>query len=341
MNILVTGGAGYIGSHTVVALVEAGFNPIIVDDFSNSESSVLDGLTAILGRRPVCYEADCNDRDRLSALMKAEKVEAVIHFAAFKAVGESMEKPLAYYRNNLLSMISLLEAMAENGIHNLIFSSSCTVYGVPDVLPVTEQTPMKPAFSVYGHTKQVGEDLLRFTVSAGTGLKVIALRYFNPIGAHPSAKIGELPLGVPNNLVPFATQAAAGLRSELTIFGTDYDTPDGSCIRDYIHVMDLAEAHVAALQRLNSLEMPMHFDTFNIGTGQGNSVLEVVDTFEQVTNVKLPHKIGKRRTGDIPSIYADATKSKTVLGWQAKRDLAECLRDAWHWQQALISGTNV
>jgi UDP-glucose 4-epimerase len=337
MNILVTGGAGYIGSHTVVALVEAGFNPIIVDDFSNSELAVLDGLAVILGRRPVCYQTDCNDRDKLSEIMKKEKIEAVIHFAAFKAVGESMEKPLSYYRNNLLSMIALLEAMAENEVKILIFSSSCTVYGIPDELPVTEATPMKPASSVYGHTKQVGEDLLRFTVSAGSGLKVIALRYFNPIGAHPSALIGELPLGIPNNLVPFATQTAAGLREVLTVYGNDYDTPDGSCIRDYIHVMDLAEAHVAALQRLLGLNMPMHFDTFNLGTGNGNSVLEIVQVFEQSTGVPLPHKIGPRRPGDIPKIYADVAKSTNVLGWRAKRSLAESLQDAWRWQKALMS----
>jgi UDP-glucose 4-epimerase len=339
MNVLVTGGAGYIGSHTVVALLEAGFNPIIVDDFSNSERSVLAGLADITGRKVQCYDSNCTDLAQLSAIFKQEKIAAVIHFAASKAVGESMTLPLKYYRNNLLSMIALLEVMAEFQVNNLIFSSSCTVYGIPDALPVTEATPIKPASSTYGHTKQVGEDMLRFAVSAGAGLRAIALRYFNPVGAHPSAKIGELPLGVPNNLVPFATQTAAGLRGELTIYGNDYDTPDGTCIRDYIHVMDLAEAHVAALKRLLTLALPMHFDAFNIGTGSGNSVLEIVQTFERVTGVSLPHKIGPRRQGDVPNIYADARKSKEVLGWQACRTLDESLLDAWRWQQALLKRT--
>jgi UDP-glucose 4-epimerase len=337
LNILVTGGAGFIGSHTVVALKSAGFRPVIMDNFSNSDRKVLKGLATILGEEVTCYDQDCNDAEALRAILQKEKIEGVIHFAAFKAVGESMSEPLKYYRNNLLSMIVLLEEMQQAGIRNLIFSSSCTVYGNPEQLPVTEETPVQPSMSVYGNTKQIGEEILRDVVSTGNPLKVIALRYFNPVGAHQSGLIGELPLGIPNNLIPFVTQTAAGIRKELTVFGDDYDTPDGSCIRDYIHVMDLAEAHVAALNRLAGLELPIHYDVINVGTGKGNTVLEIVKTFEKVTGVSLPHKIGKRRPGDIPSIYADVTKSHQLLNWSCKRSLEVSLADAWRWQQNLSS----
>lgn len=335
MNILVTGGAGFIGSHTVVALKAAGFHPVIMDNFSNSDRKVLKGLSAIIGEEITCYDQDCNNAEALRAVLEKEKIQGVIHFAAFKAVGESMSEPLKYYRNNLLSMIVLLEEMQRAGIRNLIFSSSCTVYGNPEKLPVTEETPVQPAASVYGNTKQIGEEILRDVVSTGNPLKVIALRYFNPVGAHPSALIGELPIGVPNNLIPFVTQTAAGIRKELTVFGDDYDTPDGSCIRDYIHVMDLAEAHVAALNRLAGLDLPIHYDVINVGTGKGNTVLEIVKTFEKVTGVPLPHKIGERRPGDIPSIYADVAKSHQLLNWSCKRSLEDSLADAWRWQQSL------
>ncbi len=335
MNILVTGGAGFIGSHTVIALHEAGYNPIIIDNFSNSQPSVLDGLETITGKRFTCYEQDCCDPAALAAIFDSEKIGGVIHFAAYKAVGESMTEPLKYYRNNLNSMLALLETMIPAGVQQLIFSSSCTVYGNPDQLPVTEASPVQSAMSVYGNTKRVGEEILRDVVSTGNPMKIISLRYFNPIGAHPSGLIGELPSGIPNNLVPYVTQTAAGIRKELTIHGADYNTPDGSCVRDYIHVMDLAEAHVAALQRLFKLDMPIHYDVFNIGTGQGNSVLEIVKTFEKVAGKPLPHTIGKRRPGDIPSIYADVTKSTQTLGWKAKRTLEESLTDAWRWQVRL------
>jgi UDP-glucose 4-epimerase len=339
LNILITGGAGFIGSHTVVAFAEAGFNPVIIDNFSNSEHAVLDGIEKIIGRRVTCYDQDCNDQKALLNIFQQEKIDGVIHFAAYKAVGESMEQPLKYYKNNLNSIIALLETMLETGVQHAIFSSSCTVYGDPEHLPVTEATPIQPAISVYGNTKQVGEEIFRDVVSAGNPLKVIALRYFNPVGAHPSGLIGELPLGVPGNLIPFVTQTAAGIRPELTVFGDDYDTADGSCIRDFIHVMDLAEAHVAAYHRLAKLDMPMHYDVINVGTGSGNSVLEVIREFEAVTGQPLPHKIGKRRMGDIPSIYADVTKSKDALGWSAKRNLTTSLEDAWRWQQNLLKRT--
>lgn len=334
MNILVTGGAGFIGSHTVVSLVEAGFNPVILDDFSNSEQSVLAGLNAILGKAVPCYTIDCNNREALRQVMLEEKIEGVIHFAAFKSVGESMHKPLQYYQNNLGSILTLLEVMLAEGIKNLIFSSSCTVYGEPDALPVTEETPVKPAASVYGNTKRIGEEILRDVVTANP-LKIISLRYFNPIGAHPTGLIGELPRGVPSNLAPFVTQTAIGLRESLTVFGADYPTPDGSCIRDYIHVMDLAEAHVAALKYLVSHSEPSLYDVFNIGTGQGNSVLELIKTFEDVSNTSLKYHIGPRREGDVTAVWGDVQKAQDVLGWKAKRSLHNALGDAWRWQQHL------
>jgi UDP-glucose 4-epimerase len=334
MNILVTGGAGFIGSHTVVSLKEAGFKPIIVDNFSNSEKSVMAGLKKILGSEVPCYAIDCNNYAELRKVVREEKIEGVIHFAAFKAVGESMREPLSYYRNNLGSVMTLLDVMLAEGVKNLIFSSSCTVYGEPDTLPVNETMPVKPAASVYGNTKRVGEEILH-DVAAANALRVLSLRYFNPIGAHPSGNIGELPLGIPSNLAPFVTQTAAGLRDSLTVFGDDYPTPDGTCIRDYIHVMDLAEAHVAALQYLLTVPQASLYDVFNVGTGQGNSVLELINTFETVSGQPLPYQVGKRRDGDVTAVWGDVQKANTVLHWKAKRTLREGLEDAWRWQKQL------
>ena len=335
-KILVTGGAGYIGSHAVVELYNAGYQPVIVDDFSNSQQSVLDGIRAILGVAMPCYNIDCGDVAALREVFEQEKdIRGVIHFAAFKAVGESVQQPLAYYHNNLGSLVTLLTVMAERGLTNLVFSSSCTVYGVPDQLPVTEQTPRQPATSPYGNTKKICEDILTDAAHApGSTLRTILLRYFNPIGAHPSAKIGELPLGVPNNLVPFITQTAAGIREQLTIFGDTYDTPDGTNVRDYIYVVDLAKAHIVAVQRLLD-GTGEAVETFNVGTGHGNSVLEVVKTFEQATGVKLNYRIGPPRPGDVPAIYADVTKATDELGFQTTATLAEALQSAWKWQESL------
>ena len=335
MNILVTGGAGFIGSHTVVALSEAGFTPIIVDDFSNSNHSVLRGIEKILGHKPRYYPDSCHDAEVLRRIFSEQKIGGVIHFAAFKAVGESMREPLKYYDNNLGSLIVLLQTMLEHDIPNVIFSSSATVYGEPRVLPVAENASTPPAASVYGNTKQVGEEILRDVVAADKPLKVISLRYFNPIGAHSSANIGELPIGVPNNLVPFITQAAAGLRPALTVFGNDYDTPDGTCLRDFIHVMDLAESHVAALKFLIKSEESRAYDIFNVGTGQGASVLELIKTFEEISGQPLNYHFGERRPGDVAAVYADVTKIREQLGWSAKRSMREALEDAWRWQQSL------
>ncbi|GAB4001682.1 UDP-glucose 4-epimerase GalE [Spirosoma daeguense] len=332
-----TGGAGFIGSHTVVSLVNAGFEPVIIDDFSNSERSVLQGLKAILGRDITCYDIDCNDAEAMAEVFEREQPSGVIHFAAFKAVGESVAKPLKYYRNNLDSLLLLLELMPKYNVQNLVFSSSCTVYGQPEKLPVTEQTPRLPAQSPYGNTKAIGEDIIRDAVRAEVPVKALALRYFNPIGAHPSAQIGELPLGVPANLVPFITQTAAGIRSGLTVYGDDYDTPDGTCIRDYIDVMDLADAHVEAVRKLIGSGDTSSYDVINIGTGRGETVLNVIKTFEQATGVNVNYKIGPRRPGDVEQVYADVTKSKQELGWTARRTLAESLRDAWQWQQKISS----
>ena len=336
-KILVTGGAGYIGSHTVVELAQAGYEPIIIDNFSNSEESALAGIQAILGREVPCHRIDCGDAEALRQVFKAEgNIAGVIHFAAFKAVGESVQKPLAYFHNNVGSLITLLQVMKEVGVQNLVFSSSCTVYGVPDQLPVTEATPTKPANSPYGRTKQMCEDIVHDAAGAADNkTHTILLRYFNPIGAHESAKIGELPLGVPNNLVPFITQTAAGLREKLTIFGNDYDTPDGTNVRDYIHVVDLAKAHIAAVQRLLDRKASETVETFNVGTGHGNSVLEVVHAFEEASGQKLNYAIGPRRPGDVPAIYADATKAAEVLGFKTETSLRDSLASAWKWQVAL------
>ena len=338
-KILVTGGAGYIGSHTVVELAQAGYEPIIIDDFSNSKESVLAGLRDILGREVPCHHIDCGNAEALRQVFKQEgDIQGVIHFAAFKAVGESVQKPLAYFHNNVGSLITLLQVMKDEGVENLVFSSSCTVYGVPDQLPVTEATPTKPANSPYGRTKQMCEDIVHDSATAPDNkTHTILLRYFNPIGAHDSAKIGELPLGVPNNLVPFITQTAAGLREKLTIFGNDYDTVDGTNVRDYIHVVDLAKAHIAAVQRLLDRKASDVVETFNVGTGHGNTVLEVVQTFEQASGQKLNYAIGPRRAGDVPAIYADATKSAEVLGFKTTTSLFDSLASAWKWQQTLAN----
>jgi UDP-glucose 4-epimerase len=339
-KILVTGGAGYIGSHTVVELAQAGYQPVIIDNFSNSEEAALAGIEAILGRPVPTHRIDCADVTALRGVFEAEPdIAGVIHFAAYKAVGESVQKPLAYFQNNVGSLLTLLQVMREFNVENLVFSSSCTVYGIPDALPVTEATPTKPASSPYGRTKQMCEDIVHDVSNAPDNkLYTILLRYFNPIGAHDSAKIGELPLGVPNNLVPFITQTAAGIREKLTIYGSDYDTPDGTNIRDYIHVVDLAKAHIAAVQRLLDRKASEVVETFNVGTGHGNSVLEVVQTFEQASGQKLNYSMGPRRPGDVPAIYADATKAEQVLGFKTETSLADSLASAWKWQQTLGNG---
>jgi UDP-glucose 4-epimerase len=332
-KILVTGGAGYIGSHTVVELFNSGYEPIILDNFSNSEKSVLDGLREILGVKIKVYEGDCADKTFMHDVFKIENPDGAIHFAAYKAVGESVEKPLKYYQNNLDSLMILLANMIRFGSKDLVFSSSCTVYGTPDTLPVTEESPVKKAESPYGYTKQVAEQIIEDTVFSENSLAAIALRYFNPIGAHPSAKIGEQPLGIPSNLVPFVTQTAAGIRDELVVFGDDYNTPDGSNIRDYIHVVDLAKAHVKTLEYLH--QQNHFFDLINLGTGKGNSVFEVIDTFKRVTGQALPYRVGERRAGDVEQVYASVEKAKAILGWEAALNLEDALRDSWNWQLAL------
>ena len=333
-QILVTGGTGYIGSHTVVELQEAGYDVVIVDDLSNSTVDVVDNIEKITGTRPAFEEFNLLDHNRLETfLAKYPNIEAIIHFAAFKAVGESVAKPLNYYRNNLVSLMNLLELMPKHQISNLVFSSSCTVYGQPDVLPVTEDTPRKEAESPYGNTKAVSEDIIRDSVNAMESINAIALRYFNPIGAHPSALIGELPRGVPNNLVPFITQTAAGLREKLSIFGDDYNTSDGTAVRDYINVVDLAKAHVVAIERLLNKKNQARYEFFNIGTGEGSSVLELVKTFIEVTGVNLNYQIVGRRPGDVEQTYADTTKANTELGWKAEKTLGETLLSAWNWEK--------
>jgi UDP-glucose 4-epimerase len=334
-KVLVTGGAGFIGSHTVVELIHSGFTPVILDNFSNSDRRVIDGLAGILGKAPEVIEGDCtHDATMREVFATHGPFEGVIHFAAFKAVNESVNHPLKYYHNNLRSTENLLRSMHENGCDKLVFSSSCTVYGQPDQLPVTEETPFQQAHSPYGFTKQICERMITDVSRAPEGrLNSVLLRYFNPIGAHPSGLIGELPLGKPENLVPYITQTAAGLRDEVVIFGDDYATADGTCIRDYIHVMDLAQAHVSAL---NYLANPEHScEAINLGTGCGNSVREVVETFQEVTGVALPHRYGPRRAGDVEQIYASAAKAADLLNWQTKLTLADALKDAWNWQQKL------
>lgn len=330
-DILVTGGLGFIGSHTAVSLIESGFRPILLDNLSNSDLSVLEGLEQIIGHTPEFIKGDVNDPAIYECIFEQFDIQAVIHFAAFKAVGESVEKPLEYYRNNVGGLITLLEAMRKNEITNIVFSSSCTVYGEPDIIPASEESAIKPAISPYGATKQMGETILRDMHWCHTQ----CLRYFNPIGAHPSGLIGELPIGVPNNLIPYLTQSVAGLRPPLTVHGNDYPTPDGTCIRDYIHVCDLADAHVMALKRLLDQTPEAHFEAYNIGTGTGSSVLEVLNTFEAATGLKPSYQFGPRRPGDVVQVWADTQLSEKMLGWKAKRSLNEMLRDAWNWQKQL------
>ena len=334
-TVLVTGGTGYIGSHTTVALIEAGYEVVIVDNLSNSERSVLSGIRKITGRTVPFHKVDCGSLAALRRVFARHGFDAVIHFAASKAVGESVEQPLIYYRNNLVSLMNILQLMREYKVPNLVFSSSCTVYGQAETLPVSEQTPRREATSPYGNTKHICEDIIRDSVAAYPEIRSIALRYFNPIGAHPSAEIGELPRGVPNNLIPFVTQTAAGIRPVLSVFGDDYNTPDGSCIRDYINVTDLAAAHVVAVGRMAGEKMRGRFEVFNIGTGRGVSTLEVVRTFEKVNNLKLNYKIVGRRAGDIEAVWADPTYANEELGWKAEKTLEETLRSAWAWQQHL------
>lgn len=336
-TILVTGGTGFIGSHTAVELIESGYEVVIVDNLSNSKIEVLDGIEQITGIRPAFEKVDLRDREATEEVFKKyPQISGIIHFAASKAVGESVQKPLLYYRNNILSLLNLLELMPIYDIKGFIFSSSCTVYGQPNVknLPVTENAPHQKATSPYGNTKEVNEQIIYDYIHSGAPIKSIILRYFNPIGAHPSALIGELPNGVPNNLIPFVTQTAMGIRKELTIFGNDYNTPDGTCIRDYIYVVDLAKAHVAAMSRvLDQDTEPIEY--FNIGTGHGNSTLEIVETFEKATGVKVNWKYGPRREGDIEKIWGDCTKANTILGWKAETPLTDVLYSAWKWQEKL------
>ncbi|MBB1538705.1 MAG: UDP-glucose 4-epimerase GalE [Prevotella sp.] len=337
-TILVTGGMGFIGSHTAVELIEAGYDVVIVDDLSNSNIKVLDGIRAITGVAPAFEQVDLKDKDATENVFKKyPNIDGIIHFAASKAVGESVEKPLLYYRNNIISLVNLLELMPQYNVKGIIFSSSCTVYGqpLPENLPVTEEAPHQKATSPYGNTKEVNEQIIYDYIHSGAPLKSIILRYFNPIGAHPSALIGELPNGVPNNLIPFVTQTAMGIRNELTIFGNDYNTADGTCIRDYIYVVDLAKAHVAAMRRVLDQEDSPAIDYFNIGTGNGNSTLEIVNTFERATGVKVNWKFGPRREGDIEKIWGDCTKANKVLGWKAESPLDDVLASAWKWQQKL------
>jgi len=339
-KILVTGGTGYIGSHTVVELQQSGYEVIIVDNLSNSGIEVLDNIERITGIKPVFEQFDLSDGKKADEFFSRNNgIKAIIHFAASKAVGESVEKPLLYYYNNLVSLINILDCQIKYNIQNIVFSSSCTVYGQPDVLPVTEKTPRKNAESPYGNTKRVCEDILSDTISANSQLHGIALRYFNPVGAHSSALIGELPLGAPQNLVPFITQTAAGLRGELKIFGNDYNTPDGSAIRDYIHVVDLAKAHVIAIERLLKGNNKLNYEIFNLGTGTGLSVLEVVNGFEKATGVKLNYKIVERRPGDIEKIWADTTFANEELGWKTEKELEETLLSAWNWEKK-VRGIN-
>lgn len=334
-KILVTGGTGYIGSHTVVELQQAGYTPIIVDNLSNSSAGVLKQIAQITGTEPEFHQFDLAD-ERLVKDFVAQHadISGVIHFAAYKAVGESVAQPLKYYHNNFYSLINLLNAYADRPV-NFVFSSSCTVYGQPDVLPVTESAPVKQAESPYGNTKQIAEEILSETAGAFPNYNIISLRYFNPVGAHASALIGELPIGVPQNLVPFITQSAIGKRGPITVYGDDYDTVDGSAIRDYIHVVDLAKAHVAAIKLLEKGNPNGNYDVFNVGTGNGNSVLEVIRAFEAATGVKLRYQIGERRAGDIEKVWGDVSKSAEQLGWKAERGIEEMMRSAWQWEQYL------
>ena len=336
-TILVTGGTGFIGSHTTVELINAGYKVVIVDNLSNSKADVVDGIEKITGVRPAFEEIDCCDLDGMDKVFaKYPDIEGIIHFAASKAVGESVEKPLLYYRNNFVSLINLLELMPKHNVKGIIFSSSCTVYGQPDPenLPVTEDAPIKPAESPYGNTKQVNEEIIRDYINSGADIKAILLRYFNPIGSHPTAIIGEMPNGVPMNLIPYVTQTAMGIREQLKVFGNDYDTPDGTCIRDYIYVVDLAKAHVKAMARVLDTDSDK-LEVFNIGTGKGVSTKEIVDAFEKSTGVKLNWAFAPRRAGDIEKVWANPDKANNVLGWKAETSLEDTLKSAWNWQKKL------
>lgn len=339
-RILVTGGTGYIGSHTVVELMQQGYDVVIVDNLSNSNEEVLEGIAAITGKNPAFENVDCNDAKAMCRVMdQYPDIVAVIHFAASKAVGESVEQPLMYYRNNLMSLVTVLEQMKAHNVHNIVFSSSCTVYGQPSAehLPVDETAPIQTALSPYGNTKQINEEIIRDEAHADALLHATILRYFNPIGAHPSAMIGELPNGVPQNLLPFVTQTAAGVRQQLKVYGNDYNTPDGSCIRDYIYVVDLAKAHVKAVDRLLGGHAQEQVEVFNLGTGRGLSVLEIVNAFIQVTGVDVPYEIVGRREGDIEQVWAKPDKANTVLGWKADTPISDVLLSAWKWEQKLRS----
>ena len=332
-KILVAGGAGYIGSHTAVELLQAGFDVLIVDNLSNSTTESIDGIEAITGIRPEFIEAECTDIKAMEKIFeKAGHIDGVIDFAASKAVNESVRKPLLYYRNNLVTLLNLLELMHKYKVGGIVFSSSCTVYGEPDRNPVDETAPIKKATSPYGNTKQISEEIIADAVKSGAGFRSILLRYFNPVGAHPSALIGELPNGVPQNLIPYLTQTAIGVRDELKVFGNDYPTPDGSCIRDFINVADLARAHVIAMKRIVDNKMESDVETFNLGTGEGVSVLELINTFEKATGVKVPYSIAPRREGDIVKVWADPTRANNVLGWKADTPLADTMVSAWKWQ---------
>lgn len=337
-KILVTGGTGYIGSHTAVELIEQGYEVIIVDNLYNSEAAVTDRIFRITGVKPQLEVLDLCELDKLDTFIQKNKdISAIIHFAAYKAVGESVSQPLKYYHNNLFSLVNLLDVMSRYGIPNLVFSSSCTVYGQPEKLPVTEDAPLQPAASPYGATKQIGESIIRDTTFSDKKIQAISLRYFNPIGAHPSALIGELPRGVPENLVPYITQTGYGLRDELKVYGNDYDTPDGSCLRDYLHVVDLAKAHVVAIKRLLEGKNKTNYEVFNLGTGNGVSVLEAIKSFERVTGVKLKYKIVGRRPGDIEKIWADPSFANKELGWKTLSSLDDAMKTAWDWEKAVRS----
>lgn len=339
--VLVTGGTGYIGSHTVVELMNEGYDVVIIDNLSNSDKSVLDGIAKITGRRPFFEQFDICDKKKVENFFSIyKKLDAIIHFAAYKAVGESVEKPLKYYQNNLVSLMNLLEGMSAFNISNIVFSSSATVYGQPDTLPADENAPIKKATSPYGNTKQIAEEIIQDVMNVHHDMNAISLRYFNPIGAHSSALIGELPLGVPDNLVPFITQTAIGIRDELKVFGDDYNTPDGTAIRDYINVVDLAKAHVLAIKRLLQQKNKKNFEVFNLGTGKGSSVMEIVKTFEKATGVKLNYKIFGRRAGDVESVYADTSLANSELGWKTEIALEETLLSAWNWEKYIRNKKN-
>ncbi len=335
-KILVTGGTGFIGSHTTVELQNAGYDVVIIDNLSNSNIEVLDGIEKITGIRPAFVQGDCTDIATLRKLFDENPgIDGIINFAASKAVGESVEKPIMYYRNNLNILLNLLDLMPVYGVKGFVFSSSCTVYGEPDENPITESAPTKKATSPYGATKQMSEDIIADVIKSGSPIKAILLRYFNPIGAHPTAEIGELPNGVPQNLVPYLTQTAIGIRKELSVFGNDYDTPDGSCIRDFINIVDLAKAHVKALERMLENKSEEKLEVFNIGTGEGLSVLQLIDAFQRATGVEVPHKIVGRRAGDIEKIWADPKRANEVLGWKAQETIEDTMLSAWNWQKKL------